>query len=259
MPNDRRDYKLYLLDIFSSCKKIIRYTAKIDHVAFANNSMIIDAVVRNLEIIGEAVNKIPPQIRKDTNELPWRDIVGSRQLKLSGGFTLMEILISVGVLAVVSTLIAQVLFTTTRVNKKVTTLSDVKSSGEFALGVVERLIRSAIAMETVCDTGAETTPSARLLGAGATTTTITCMSDGTAARIASVSATGAISYLTDNSVTLNVTGTADCADSSLLFSCPASSGPSAVTINFSLGQIGEGGGKFETARSSFQSSVSLRN
>ncbi len=34
--------------------------------------------MRNLEIIGEAVNKIPPEIRKETSEVPWNEIVGLR-------------------------------------------------------------------------------------------------------------------------------------------------------------------------------------
>ena len=78
MPNLRKDYKLYLLDIESSCRKIIRYTKHIDHVSFANNQMLIDAVIRNLEIIGEAVNKVPPSIKQETKEIPWKDIVGLR-------------------------------------------------------------------------------------------------------------------------------------------------------------------------------------
>lgn len=78
MPNSRKDYKLYLLDIESSCRKIIRYTKQIDHVSFANNQMLIDAVIRNLEIIGEAVNKVPLAIKQETKEIPWKEIVGFR-------------------------------------------------------------------------------------------------------------------------------------------------------------------------------------
>lgn len=78
MPNARKDYKLYLLDISSSCKKIIRYTRSIDHVSFANSQLHIDAVIRNLEIIGEAVNKIPAIIKNETKEIPWKEIVGLR-------------------------------------------------------------------------------------------------------------------------------------------------------------------------------------
>lgn len=40
--------------------------------------MAIDAVIRNLEVIGEAVNKIPLEIRQDLSEIPWKDIVSLR-------------------------------------------------------------------------------------------------------------------------------------------------------------------------------------
>lgn len=176
------------------------------------------------------------------------------------GFTILEILISVGVLAVVSTLIAQVLFTTTRVNKKVASLEDVKVSGEFAMGVMERLIRDSVATETVCDVDEETTPAAKFRNADNGETTLTCLSDGTAARIASVSAAGPISYLTNSAVTLSESGATDCTDSSLAFSCPKNVGVStSTTITFFLGQLGQGQGSFEAVRSHFQSSVTPRN
>lgn len=78
MPNSRKDYKLYLLDISSSCKKIIRYTKNISETKFANSQMTIDAVIRNLEIIGEAAGKVPTKIRSEFKEIPWKDAVGLR-------------------------------------------------------------------------------------------------------------------------------------------------------------------------------------
>mgnify|MGYP001559838187 CR=1 FL=1 len=78
MPNPRKDYKLYLLDISSACKKITSYTKNLDQSQFARSQITIDAVIRNLEIIGEAVNKIPGKIRNENDEIPWKDIVGLR-------------------------------------------------------------------------------------------------------------------------------------------------------------------------------------
>lgn len=40
--------------------------------------MLIDAVIRNLEIIGEAVNKVPAKIKNETKDIPWKAIVGLR-------------------------------------------------------------------------------------------------------------------------------------------------------------------------------------
>lgn len=78
MPNSRRDYKLYFLDIASSCKKISSYIRGLTFEKFSSEPKTIDAVVRNLEIIGEAVNKVPPEVRKETSEIPWNEIVGLR-------------------------------------------------------------------------------------------------------------------------------------------------------------------------------------
>lgn len=78
MSNPRKDYKLYFLDMDSSCKKISSYTRGLTFKEFTSEPKTIDAVVRNLEIIGEAVNKVPPEIRKETSEIPWNEIVGLR-------------------------------------------------------------------------------------------------------------------------------------------------------------------------------------
>ncbi len=42
--------------------------------------MRFDAVVRNIEIIGEAGRQLPPEIREQMNEIPWRKIIGMRNL-----------------------------------------------------------------------------------------------------------------------------------------------------------------------------------
>lgn len=77
MPNSRTDFKLYLLDISSSTKKILSYTKSKSATSFANDPKTIDAVIRNFEIIGEAANKIPSKIKKDL-DLPWKEMVGIR-------------------------------------------------------------------------------------------------------------------------------------------------------------------------------------
>jgi uncharacterized protein with HEPN domain len=54
-----RDYRLYLDDIATSCAKILRYTAGLTFETFLENELVYDAVLRNLEIIGEAAKHIP--------------------------------------------------------------------------------------------------------------------------------------------------------------------------------------------------------
>lgn len=78
MSKARKDYKLYLLDILESCKRITVYTKGKSSKEFANDQKTIDAVVRNLEVIGEAAGKVPKDLRAETAEIPWHKIVGMR-------------------------------------------------------------------------------------------------------------------------------------------------------------------------------------
>ncbi len=74
----KRKIKLYLEDIKDAINKIEKYTQKISFKKFANDQKTIDAVVRNLEIIGEAANQIPASIRKNYPDIPWSEIVDMR-------------------------------------------------------------------------------------------------------------------------------------------------------------------------------------
>ena len=53
----KRDPKFLLEDILDSAEKIFKYTQNLTYAEFIANSMIIDAVVRNFEIIGEAIGR----------------------------------------------------------------------------------------------------------------------------------------------------------------------------------------------------------
>lgn len=78
MSNPRKDYKLYLFDILESCKKIISYTKGKTEREFANDKKTIDAVIRNIEIIGEAASKIPKKEREKIQQIPWKEVVAMR-------------------------------------------------------------------------------------------------------------------------------------------------------------------------------------
>jgi uncharacterized protein with HEPN domain len=58
-----RSWKLFLQDIIDSGSKVIRHTEQVSYEEFVSNEILYDAVIRNLEIIGEAAKKIPEDSR----------------------------------------------------------------------------------------------------------------------------------------------------------------------------------------------------
>ena len=75
-----RDYKLYLDDILESINRIFTYIAKLDYEAFAADQKTFDAVVRNLEIIGEAARNLPDEIKLSIAGIEWKKIAGLRNI-----------------------------------------------------------------------------------------------------------------------------------------------------------------------------------
>jgi uncharacterized protein with HEPN domain len=76
----RRDFRLYLDDILEAIHQIQTYLADQNEEAFTNDRKTQDAVIRNLEIIGEAAGNIPEQIQKGEPEIDWRKITGLRNI-----------------------------------------------------------------------------------------------------------------------------------------------------------------------------------
>ena len=70
----------YFEDILESIEKIHRYLGEASFDEFSENEMLTDAVIRNLEIIGEAAVHIDPDIRVKYPEIEWKKIVGLRNI-----------------------------------------------------------------------------------------------------------------------------------------------------------------------------------
>jgi len=81
-----REYKAYLRDILEAIDKIERYTKNMNFEDFSDNELIQDGVIRNLEIIGEAVKNLPDDIKKDYSEVEWRKIAGLRDIFIHAYF-----------------------------------------------------------------------------------------------------------------------------------------------------------------------------
>jgi uncharacterized protein with HEPN domain len=70
----------FLLDMPESVVKRERYIDSLDKAAFVANDLVLDAVIRNLEIIGEAARQIPEALREQYPLVPWRRVVGLRNV-----------------------------------------------------------------------------------------------------------------------------------------------------------------------------------
>lgn len=69
-----RDWRLRLQDILHAIEKIQAYTHNVNEEAFFSSSLLIDAVVRNFIIIGEAARHIPAEVRAAHPQTPWTDM-----------------------------------------------------------------------------------------------------------------------------------------------------------------------------------------
>lgn len=67
-----RDPRLYLEDIRASCEKVLRFSTGLSYAEFTQDELYYDAILCNLEIIGEATKKIPEAIRGNYPEIEWR-------------------------------------------------------------------------------------------------------------------------------------------------------------------------------------------
>jgi hypothetical protein len=74
----KRGVKLYLDDIEDAIKKIEEYTSGLVADQFYEDYKTIDAVIKNLTVIGEASKNIPPEIKEKYSEVPWEEIAGMR-------------------------------------------------------------------------------------------------------------------------------------------------------------------------------------
>jgi len=170
------------------------------------------------------------------------------------GFTLIEILVVVGLLAMAAVIGANLFFTTFRSSTKTKILTVVKQNGDYALSVMERLIRDAEEVITnsdgdVCESGMNKIKVKRLDGSKIE---FECLDEGTlTGYIASTSAVRA--RLISDEVKLD----------SCSFDCSQEEinpfNPQSVMIKFTLSQAGGAARVEEQASIDFQTTVTTRN
>lgn len=86
----KRGIHLYLQDILDSINKIEQYISGDTAEEFKKDQLKIDAVVRNLEIIGEAANHISEEIIEKYSEIPWQKMISMRNKVLHEYFGVDE-------------------------------------------------------------------------------------------------------------------------------------------------------------------------
>ncbi|MCS7079430.1 MAG: DUF86 domain-containing protein [Chloracidobacterium sp.] len=74
-----KDTRVYLAQILERISRILDYTSE-GRQSFMNDMRTQDAVIRNLEVIGEAVKRIPEEFRKAHPHIPWRALAGLRDV-----------------------------------------------------------------------------------------------------------------------------------------------------------------------------------
>ena len=85
----KREWRFYVSDMIDFCERVLDYTAGLDRSSFVASAMTHDAVLRNLELIGEAATHIPEAVRDAHTEIPWRAIVGARN-RLAHSYLLID-------------------------------------------------------------------------------------------------------------------------------------------------------------------------
>jgi uncharacterized protein with HEPN domain len=82
----QREEKLFLQDIIDFCEHIAAYIKDVDKAGFLSNRMLQDALVRKIEIIGEAVKNISNETRQYFPHVAWKEIAGMRDRIAHGYF-----------------------------------------------------------------------------------------------------------------------------------------------------------------------------
>jgi uncharacterized protein with HEPN domain len=81
-----RNWKMRVEDILACIEKIKKYTHGMSYEQFSEDGKTVDAVIRNMEIIGEAAGFIPLEIQEKYPELAWLEMRGMRNIMAHGYF-----------------------------------------------------------------------------------------------------------------------------------------------------------------------------
>jgi len=75
-----KNFRVYFEDMLNAITNIEEYVGNMGFEEFRKNKLVRDAVIRNLEVIGEAAKNIPKEIKEEHSEIKWREIAGLRDI-----------------------------------------------------------------------------------------------------------------------------------------------------------------------------------
>jgi len=88
-----RDFRLYLVDILDSGSAVLAFVKDLSFEEFCNDRKTSSAVIREFEIIGEAIGKLPDELKQKRPDVEWQDIKDFRNLLIHEYFGVdMEIM-----------------------------------------------------------------------------------------------------------------------------------------------------------------------
>lgn len=73
-----REWRLYLADMLQFAHHVLQYTEGFDQERFVASGLNYDATLRKLELIGEAASQMPAEIRDTMPQIPWRQVIATR-------------------------------------------------------------------------------------------------------------------------------------------------------------------------------------
>ena len=86
----KRDHNLFLEDMLDAIEAISRYTNSLDIKSFIDDRKTVDAVIRNLEILGEPANQVPESFKNKNVNIDWRGMIGLHNSLIHGYFGVDE-------------------------------------------------------------------------------------------------------------------------------------------------------------------------
>ena len=86
MPKRTRKFAFFLEDILDAIEKIEKYIKGFTFEEFCTNDIVIDAIMRNLEVVGEASKNVPKNIKRKYTFVEWKEAIGFRNVLIHDYF-----------------------------------------------------------------------------------------------------------------------------------------------------------------------------